>query len=57
MEDSGFGACSELIFAPVDKKLPNDAVVLSSGFRIFFLGTDTVELQFGLLLPYLLISS
>lgn len=57
MEDSGFGACSELIFAPVDKKLPNDAVVLSSGFRIFFLGTYTVELQFGLLLPYLLISS
>ncbi|KAI3470468.1 hypothetical protein Pfo_027131 [Paulownia fortunei] len=41
MEDNGFGACSELIFAPIDRTIPNDAVLLSSGFRIFLLGSNT----------------
>ncbi|KAL0303156.1 UNVERIFIED_CONTAM: Homeobox-leucine zipper protein REVOLUTA [Sesamum radiatum] len=37
MKDSGIGACSELIFAPIDRTIPNDAVLLSSGFRIISL--------------------
>ncbi|KAI3458978.1 hypothetical protein Pfo_015641 [Paulownia fortunei] len=36
-----FRACSELIFAPIDRTIPNDAVLLSSGFRIILLGSNT----------------
>ncbi|GER43234.1 homeobox leucine-zipper protein [Striga asiatica] len=41
MADNGFGACSELIFAPIDLTTPNDAPYLSCGFRIILLGSDT----------------
>ncbi|KAL9165396.1 hypothetical protein ABFS82_06G168400 [Erythranthe guttata] len=41
MEDNGFGACSELIFAPVDRTIPDDAVLFASGFRIYLLGSHT----------------
>ncbi|XP_051116127.1 homeobox-leucine zipper protein REVOLUTA-like [Andrographis paniculata] len=37
MEDIGAGSCAELIFAPIDRSTPKDAVLLSSGFRIFAL--------------------
>ncbi|KAL0298698.1 UNVERIFIED_CONTAM: Homeobox-leucine zipper protein REVOLUTA [Sesamum radiatum] len=40
MEDSGVRACSELIFAPIDRTIPNDAVLLSSGFRIISLPSN-----------------
>ncbi|XP_057784620.1 homeobox-leucine zipper protein REVOLUTA-like isoform X2 [Salvia miltiorrhiza] len=40
MEDTDFGTCSELIFAPIDRNIPDDAVLLSSGFRIY-LGTSS----------------
>ncbi|KAL0402243.1 UNVERIFIED_CONTAM: Homeobox-leucine zipper protein REVOLUTA [Sesamum latifolium] len=40
MGDSGVGACSELIFAPIDRTIPNDAVLLSSGFRIISLPSN-----------------
>ncbi|XP_011076981.1 homeobox-leucine zipper protein REVOLUTA-like isoform X2 [Sesamum indicum] len=40
MEDSGVGACSELIFAPIDRTITNDAVLLSSGFRIISLPSN-----------------
>ncbi|KAL0358663.1 UNVERIFIED_CONTAM: Homeobox-leucine zipper protein REVOLUTA [Sesamum angustifolium] len=43
MNDMGFGACSELIFAPIDRTIPNDAALLCSGFRIFLLGSKTGE--------------
>ncbi|XP_011084331.1 homeobox-leucine zipper protein REVOLUTA-like isoform X2 [Sesamum indicum] len=43
MDDTGFGACSELIFAPIDRTIPNDAALLCSGFRIFLLGSNTGE--------------
>ncbi|GER48937.1 homeobox leucine-zipper protein [Striga asiatica] len=43
MADNGFGACSELIFAPIDETSPNDASYLSCGFRIFLLGSDTAS--------------
>lgn len=42
MDDTCFGASSELIFAPIDKTIPNDAVLLSSGFRIISMGSRTV---------------
>ncbi|CAA0825311.1 Homeobox-leucine zipper protein REVOLUTA [Striga hermonthica] len=41
MADNGFGACSELIFAPIGLTTPNDAPYLSCGFRIILLGSDT----------------
>ncbi|KAL8533111.1 hypothetical protein ACS0TY_009383 [Phlomoides rotata] len=40
LEDVGFGDCSELIFAPIDTKFPNDAKLLSAGFRIYLLGSN-----------------
>ncbi|KAK4403883.1 Homeobox-leucine zipper protein REVOLUTA [Sesamum angolense] len=43
MNDMGFGACSELIFAPIDRTIPDDAALLCSGFRIFLLGSKTGE--------------
>ncbi|KAK4436003.1 Homeobox-leucine zipper protein REVOLUTA [Sesamum alatum] len=43
MDDTGFGACAELIFAPIDRTIPNDAALLCSGFRIFLLGSNTGE--------------
>ncbi|PIN01073.1 hypothetical protein CDL12_26423 [Handroanthus impetiginosus] len=42
MGDTGYEACSELIFAPIDRTLPDDAALLSSGFRIFLLGSKTL---------------
>ncbi|KAK4482064.1 hypothetical protein RD792_011586 [Penstemon davidsonii] len=41
MEDTDFGAWSEFIFAPTRRGLPNDADLLSSGFRIIPLGPNT----------------
>ncbi|KAL1542441.1 homeobox-leucine zipper protein HOX9-like [Salvia divinorum] len=41
MEVNDFGTCSELIFAPIDRNIPNDAVLLSSGFRIYSMGTSS----------------
>ncbi|XP_075494855.1 homeobox-leucine zipper protein HOX9-like [Primulina tabacum] len=43
MDDTCFGASSELIFAPIDKTIPNDAVLLSSGFRIISMGSRTAK--------------
>ncbi|KAK6929196.1 START domain [Dillenia turbinata] len=34
-------ACSELIFAPISETFPDDALLLSSGFRILLLESDT----------------
>ncbi|CAA0806364.1 Homeobox-leucine zipper protein REVOLUTA [Striga hermonthica] len=44
MGDNGFGACSELIFAPIDETSPNDAPYLSCGFRIFLLGSESSDI-------------
>lgn len=37
------GACSELVFAPIDEMFPDDAPLLPSGFRIIPLDSKTVE--------------
>ncbi|XP_059669154.1 homeobox-leucine zipper protein REVOLUTA-like [Cornus florida] len=43
IEEEAVGACSELIFAPIDEMLPDDALLLSSGFRILPLDSKTVD--------------
>ncbi|KZV14626.1 homeobox-leucine zipper protein REVOLUTA [Dorcoceras hygrometricum] len=42
MGNSCFGASSEFIFAPIDKTLSNEAVLLSSGFRVLSVGSKRV---------------
>ena len=37
------GACSELVFAPIDEMFPDDAPLLPSGFRIIPLDSKSVE--------------
>lgn len=37
------GACSELVFAPIDEMFPDDAPLLPSGFRIIPLDSKAVE--------------
>ncbi|XP_074276224.1 homeobox-leucine zipper protein REVOLUTA-like isoform X2 [Silene latifolia] len=34
IDEKAVGACSELVFAPIDEMFPDDAPLLSSGFRI-----------------------
>ncbi|XP_051121234.1 homeobox-leucine zipper protein REVOLUTA-like isoform X2 [Andrographis paniculata] len=40
MEDTGFGACSELICAPYEKSMFIQSFVLSFGFRVIMLGSS-----------------
>lgn len=44
IDENAVGACSELVFAPIDEMFPDDAVLLPSGFRIIPLYSKTVEL-------------
>ncbi|KAI3995619.1 hypothetical protein MKX01_023364 [Papaver californicum] len=39
LDENAVGACSELIFAPIDEMFPDDAPLLPSGFRIIPLDT------------------
>ncbi|KAL7228683.1 hypothetical protein ACSBR2_007397 [Camellia fascicularis] len=41
VEDNAIGACSELIFAPINSMLRDDAPLLSSGFRVLPLDSTT----------------
>uniref|UniRef100_A0A6N2KGK0 Homeobox domain-containing protein n=1 Tax=Salix viminalis TaxID=40686 RepID=A0A6N2KGK0_SALVM len=41
IDESAVGACSELIFAPIDEMFPDDAPLLPSGFRIIPLESKT----------------
>lgn len=43
IDENAVGACSELVFAPIDEMFPDDAVLLPSGFRIIPLHSKTVE--------------
>lgn len=54
MENNGFGTCSELIFAPIDRNIPNESVLLASGFRVYsMVGSNTVlKLLFPLFLAF-----
>lgn len=44
IDESAVGACSELVFAPIDEMFPDDAQLLPSGFRIIPLDSKPVEL-------------
>ncbi|KAL8057602.1 hypothetical protein ABFX02_04G194400 [Erythranthe guttata] len=45
IDESAIGACSELVFAPIDEMFPDDAQLLPSGFRIIPLDSKPVDLQ------------
>ncbi|CAK9168659.1 unnamed protein product [Ilex paraguariensis] len=49
VEENSVGVCSELIFAPIEERLPHDAVLLSSGFRILSLGSSRVSEKYSIL--------
>ncbi|KAF8402750.1 hypothetical protein HHK36_010840 [Tetracentron sinense] len=41
LDENAVGACSELVFAPIDEMFPDDAPLLPSGFRIIPLDSKT----------------
>lgn len=43
VDDNAVGACSELVFAPIDEMFPDDAPLLPSGFRIIPLESKTSD--------------
>ncbi|KAF8394998.1 hypothetical protein HHK36_018937 [Tetracentron sinense] len=45
VDENAVGACSELVFAPIDEMFPDDAPLLPSGFRIIPLDSKTCETQ------------
>lgn len=44
IDENAVGACSELVFAPIDEMFPDDAPLLPSGFRVIPLDSKTVKL-------------
>ena len=49
VDDNAVGACSELVFAPIDEMFPDDAPLLPSGFRVIPLESKSVESCFACL--------
>ncbi|XP_043698712.1 homeobox-leucine zipper protein REVOLUTA-like [Telopea speciosissima] len=45
VDENAVGACSELVFAPIDEMFPDDAPLLPSGFRIIPLDSKTCETE------------
>ncbi|XP_065865934.1 homeobox-leucine zipper protein REVOLUTA isoform X1 [Euphorbia lathyris] len=45
IDENAVGACSELVFAPIDEMFPDDAPLLPSGFRIIPLDSKTKHTQ------------
>ncbi|KAJ9555611.1 hypothetical protein OSB04_010225 [Centaurea solstitialis] len=43
IDENAVGACSELVFAPIDEMFPDDAPLVPSGFRIIPLDPKSVE--------------
>ncbi|RXI04580.1 hypothetical protein DVH24_038854 [Malus domestica] len=43
VDENAAGACSELVFAPIDEMFPDDAPLLPSGFRIIPLDSKTSD--------------
>lgn len=43
IDENAVGACSELLFAPIDEMFPDDAPLLTSGFRVIPLDSKSVE--------------
>ncbi|KAK2980560.1 hypothetical protein RJ640_006053 [Escallonia rubra] len=49
VDENAVGACSELVFAPIDEMFPDNAPLLPSGFRIIPLDSKSVETSSGIL--------
>ncbi|KAL5764059.1 hypothetical protein ACOSP7_016404 [Xanthoceras sorbifolium] len=45
VDENAVGACSELIFAPIDEMFPDDGPLLPSGFRVIPLDSKTPDTQ------------
>ncbi|KAF2300603.1 hypothetical protein GH714_014417 [Hevea brasiliensis] len=45
IDENAVGACSELVFAPIDEMFPDDAPLLPSGFRVIPLDSKTRDAQ------------
>jgi len=45
IDENAVGACSELVFAPIDEMFPDDAPLLPSGFRIIPLESIAVKYE------------
>ncbi|KAG6778264.1 hypothetical protein POTOM_018118 [Populus tomentosa] len=45
IDENAVGACSELVFAPIDEMFPDDAPLLPSGFRIIPLESKAKDTQ------------
>ncbi|KAJ0020398.1 hypothetical protein Pint_32160 [Pistacia integerrima] len=45
VDENAVGACSELVFAPIDEMFPDDGPLLPSGFRIIPLDSKTPDTQ------------
>ncbi|KAB5540675.1 hypothetical protein DKX38_013649 [Salix brachista] len=45
IDENAVGACSELVFAPIDEMFPDDAPLLPSGFRVIPLESKTVKYE------------
>nr|AAX19051.1 class III HD-Zip protein 2 [Populus trichocarpa] len=45
IDENAVGACSELVFAPIDETFPDDAPLLPSGFRIISLESKAKDTQ------------
>ncbi|KAJ4843176.1 hypothetical protein Tsubulata_044835 [Turnera subulata] len=45
IDENAVGACSELVFAPIDEMFPDDAPLLPSGFRIIPVDAKTKDTQ------------
>ncbi|XVF46339.1 hypothetical protein PTKIN_Ptkin03bG0019200 [Pterospermum kingtungense] len=45
IDENAVGACSELVFAPIDEMFPDDAPILPSGFRIIPLESKPSDTQ------------
>ena len=43
IDENAVGACSELVFAPIDEMFPDDAPLLPSGFRVIPLDSKPVR--------------
>ncbi|CAI0397866.1 unnamed protein product [Linum tenue] len=45
IDENAVGACSELVFAPIDEMFPDDAPLLPSGFRVIPLDSKAKDTQ------------
>jgi homeobox-leucine zipper protein len=43
IDEKSMGSCFQLVFAPIDELFPDDAPLISSGFRVIPLDMKTVS--------------